>query len=209
MTYIIGDVHGKIQSYKDLILNNDITDSIQVGDMGVGFDDFQDIHLSNLHAGYRKLRFIRGNHDNPEKCKEITNYIEDGVIENDVMFVGGAYSIDQHLRTTGIDWWENEELSYSELQHIIDIYEDMKPTVMITHAAPRHIANHMFKLNPPSNSRTCQCFEMMLNIHLPKFWFFGHYHETKTLDFKDVRFHCLDELDYVNFDFYKKDYINE
>lgn len=206
MTAIIGDIHGKFDEYHDLIKYNQIDESIQIGDMGIGFDPHQEKFIHDFLSNNPYHRFIRGNHDNPVKCKETLGYIHDGYVEDNVMFVGGAYSIDQHLRIVDVDWWEDEELSYAELQHIMNIYENEKPSVMITHAAPRHIANHMFGLNPPSNSRTCQCFEMMLNIHLPKFWFFGHYHQTKMFDYKDIRFHCLNELDYVHFDFKNEDY---
>ena len=53
---IIGDVHGKINEYLQLIKNR--KHSIQLGDFGVGFVDIPELPINH--------RFIRGNHDNPE-----------------------------------------------------------------------------------------------------------------------------------------------
>jgi hypothetical protein len=58
-----------------------------------------------------------GNHDNPYMCKQdMVGYISDGTVEGDVMYIGGAWSIDNpvappgwYRRTAGFDWWFDEE----------------------------------------------------------------------------------------------------
>ena len=96
-TRIIGDIHGHIGPYINLLVDCDA--SIQVGDFGYGFINepaerlVSDIHESGDH------KFIRGNHDDPAKCKVAPGWIQDGLVRNDVMFIGGAWSIDWHLRT--------------------------------------------------------------------------------------------------------------
>ena len=65
--------------------------------MGVGFRKFPP-HLRTLmvEGGHR---FIRGNHDNPDACRREGQWIKDGTVEDDVMFVGGALSVDRRWRT--------------------------------------------------------------------------------------------------------------
>ncbi len=210
-TRIIGDIHGEWELYHQTATNainfGGCERTIQVGDFGVGFsgpywhDRADEFHWDGTH------RFIRGNHDKPEKCKKMAGWIKDGFIENDVMFVGGAWSIDQAFRTEGTSWWADEELSMEELYRMIDIYEQVKPRVMITHDAPLDVTTEMFiqsglalfkgsaKAIP---TRTGMAFNTMLAIHQPQEWYFGHWHHTMQYKYGNTLFHCLGIHDYVD-----------
>jgi len=209
----IGDVHGKFQPYKRII--RDVPRSIQVGDMGVGFkkpghhDDFLDEAWSSNPPHYAMTkegeshRFIRGNHDNPEVCKQQSQWIPDGHHEGDMFFVGGAVSIDQMWRTEGIDWWRDEELTIRELDELITKFADFKPRVMVTHEAPEFLVDGLvmasgrgFKIEWPSATR--QAFEAMWNLHKPELWVFGHWHVSFDYKEKGTRFKCLDELEHMD-----------
>jgi predicted phosphodiesterase len=204
----IGDVHGRYSSYKKII--SQVSESIQVGDMGVGFlSHTNGKYLANPpHAKMVKhnARFIRGNHDNPEVCKKHSQYIPDGFIEstdkNTIMYVGGALSIDKDYRIEDVSWWKDEEISYIELMSIIDTYVPVAPDIMITHEAPELIAEQLFskggKLTFPS--RTRQAFQIMWELHKPKLWIFGHWHLHKDSVIDDCRFICLAELQYIDLD---------
>ncbi len=214
MTYcrIIGDVHGYKQELTALLYSmpEQVTSSIQVGDMGVGFgqSDYWHESLDDVLKS-ANARFIRGNHDNPAVCKTMPGFIKDGTVENDVMFIGGAWSIDHAWRTEGINWWKDEECSYAQLEQLIDVYSVVRPRVMITHACPTLAAQEMFlkrgllfggreaKLHP---NRTSSAFQAMYEIHQPDFWFFGHYHHTIHEKIGNTHFQCIGELDYIDFD---------
>lgn len=205
----VGDVHG----YKyelSLVLNNipdDITSVVQVGDMGVGFQQGDFWHES-LEEMLQKVngRFIRGNHDNPEQCREMKTWIKDGTIENDVMFIGGAWSIDYQWRTKGIDLWDDEELSYQELNQMIEIYDYVRPKVMVTHDCPLSVSNKLFIEKGKSLSgtqyktKTGSAFEEMFKIHKPDLWIFGHWHSDADEVIDGTRFICLSELSYADID---------
>jgi hypothetical protein len=213
---LIGDIHGQFNDYKTYAVE-DAEYSIQVGDFGVGFgqSDYWHETVNDFHASGNH-RMIRGNHDNPETCrKEMVGWIADGVVENNVMFVGGAWSIDQDYRTPGYDWWRDEELSTTEMDIVFNIYCAAKPEIMITHDCPTLVAYHMFirsglrtyggpKLHL---TRTGELLQRMFEAHQPKFWFFGHWHHTKELDLNGTHFHCLGEMDWVDFDFENLEYI--
>jgi len=212
----IGDVHGKYRPYKRIIKG--VTQSIQVGDMGVGFHKvrppFPDPFLDGVtydtnppHYAMTKEgeshRFIRGNHDNPEVCKRQSQWIPDGHVEGDMMFIGGAVSVDQEFRTEGVDWWRDEELSIKELDDLITKVADIKPRVMVTHEAPEFLVDGLiiasgrgYKLDWPS--RTRQAFEAMYSLHKPELWIFGHWHVSFDYMEEGCRFKCLNELEYFD-----------
>lgn len=212
-TRLIGDIHGKIHEYKNLSstkLNKGISGSIQLGDMGVGFgqSNFWRNALNSFMIE-NNATFIRGNHDNPHVSKEMPGYIPDGTIENDVMFIGGAWSIDWPNRLPGVDWWPDEELSYEELYRLHDVYSIARPRVMITHDAPTDVAYEMFvetglaiggKNAKKIQTRTGEALQSMFEAHQPDCWFFGHWHYTVPYLVGKTNFLCLGELDYIDVD---------
>ena len=207
MTLFIGDVHGKFGRYDRIIREH--ANTIQVGDMGVGFIDPNSVYrdypryLSNpshdkMVAGNH--RFIRGNHDNPSVCKRHTQCIQDGTVEGDRMFIGGALSIDRAFRVEGYTWWKDEEItSPEEWNRIFDIYRIALPRVMVTHECPESVAgqvmasHNMTKLHDPSITR--RAFEGLLSIHRPEIWVFGHWHRSFDAVINGTRFVCLNELE--------------
>lgn len=207
----IGDVHGHFKQYKEIIREG--PPSIQVGDMGVGFrivGGYRDgtFHTNPphylMHAGGH--RFIRGNHDNPEECAKHSQYIPDGLIEDGMMFVGGAVSIDRDFRQEGYNWWPNEELSEEELAETVLKYTQEKPDIVVTHECPSFVAEYMEqiagrgKLHPAWPSRTRKAFEQMWWGHKPKLWVFGHWHRSLDQVICGTRFVCLNELEYKDID---------
>jgi hypothetical protein len=200
VTLFIGDVHGHYGRYETIIKNH--RDTIQIGDMGVGFyrRDYEGVLQAYPNPPYDKMvdgnhRFIRGNHDNPNVCKRHTQWIPDGHVENDMMFIGGGLSIDRHMREEGLSYWLDEELSYGDFFDLVGKYTDIKPRVMVTHDCPESIANHLFgttKLDDPS--RTRQALESMWVSHKPEVWIFGHWHDYRNTEILGTSFICLAEL---------------
>lgn len=207
----IGDVHGKYGPYKRTIAA--VPRSIQVGDIGVGFrrtsaarhgePSANPPHYAMVRGDHR---FIRGNHDNPTACRTQSQWIPDGHYEDDMMFVGGAVSVDRDQRTEGYDWWPDEELSESELQRIFAVYRAKKPRIMVTHDCPDEVAGILHAKFPALGtakrdlfSRTRLALQDMWAADPPELWIFGHYH----VGFEQVihrgeastRFICLAELE--------------
>ena len=217
LTRIVGDIHGSFNEYSFYTLGvgrlrHTMTElappdrSIQVGDFGIGF------YTPYWHESVREWmktnpghRFIRGNHDDPAMVKTMPGYIEDGTVEDGVMLIGGAWSIDHEYRTAGLDWWPDEELSLQELEKMIDKYREVKPRVMITHDCPTQIAWDMFisRGNGWSNgiqvkTRTAEALQAMWEYHQPEDWYFGHWHITRDLTLNGTKFQCIGEMDHVD-----------
>lgn len=184
---IIGDVHGKINRYNKIV-NKTTMQTIQVGDFG--FKTHHDWHIENIDPSKHKINF--GNHDYYpylNKPHSLSNYSVSG----ELMTVRGAYSIDQYKRTEGLDWFNNEELNYGEMQEAIDQYIDNKPKIMITHDCPQIIRQHLFGIS--EKSITSNGLEAMFEIHKPDVWVFGHHHRSKDVNILGTRFICLAELE--------------
>jgi hypothetical protein len=220
ITRFIGDVHGKFNEYVKVI--EGIEKSIQVGDMGVGFIyrsreplliDGVEHHDYVVETGHPagamaqgNHRFIRGNHDNPGFCRDPEKtrgmWIEDGHVEDNMMFIGGATSIDAAWRVEDVSWWRDEQLSYQELEALTDKYVRTKPEIMVTHECPDIIAEVMLaKYNRrkfEEQSMTRMALQSMWEQHKPKMWIFGHWHMNEDFDVNGTRFMCLNELNFAD-----------
>jgi hypothetical protein len=147
-------------------------------------------------------RFIRGNHDNPGECRKHSQWIADGLIDDNVMFIGGAISIDKEWRVPDYSWWEDEELSIPELNALVDKYVGAKPRVMITHDCPNEVGELLLSQYIAGGpfaklqSRTCQALQHMWSAHSPTLWVFGHHHHSFDHTLRGTRFVCLAELEY-------------
>lgn len=203
MSLFIGDVHGKFSRYRNLIRG--VPPTIQVGDMGVGFRRTQGPRVGEFTQNPPHLvmssgnhRFIRGNHDNPAECGKHSQWIADGTVEDGMMFVGGAQSIDKEWRTEDYSWWKDEELSPADLDSIRSVYASVRPHTMVTHDCPEEVAEalatHVGKAKLAFCSRTRWAFQDMWHTHSPKLWVFGHWHHSFDHVLRGTRFVCLAEL---------------
>jgi hypothetical protein len=184
---LIGDVHGKHLRYKD-ILDRTEHKTIQIGDFG--FRNQHEWHIENIDNSKHKILF--GNHDD-YTFLNMDHSLGDYTILDNIMCVRGAYSIDRWCRTEGRDWFSNEELSYIEMNDIINIYETTKPQIMISHDCPEIVCKQLFGY--PDNNKTRNGLQTMFEIYQPKLWIFGHHHKSIDTIIGDTRFICLNELE--------------
>ncbi len=201
--HIIGDVHGQIDKYNKIIgwenMSQHRDHSVQIGDMGF---DYSEIMPDNRH------KVLLGNHDNygiacPNSLGDFGYTSLNGV---KFFFVRGAFSIDYKQRTSGINWWIDEEVCYYELQNAIDLYTEIKPDFVITHDCPDEISHlindggalRQFGFDPATfTSKTQMALQAMFEAHQPKLWVFGHYHKNWTKEVKGTSFRCVNSLDSI------------
>jgi calcineurin-like phosphoesterase family protein len=147
-------------------------------------------------------RFIRGNHDSPIACKKHKYWIPDGSLRNNMMFIGGAVSIDKQWRVRDYSWWPDEEPSIPELNTMVDIYQILKPEIMVTHETTETVAeiicSHNKRQKMFDGSRCRQAFQSMWDLHKPKIWVHGHHHYTFDQIIDGTRFICLNELEWID-----------
>ena len=191
----VGDIHGDTYVLYRACSTTD-GPVIQVGDFGVGFIDLP----SWLKTS--DLLFIRGNHDDPGRCREIPNWIPDGFYAplTQMMFVGGAWSIDQAYRIPGLSWWPEEELNDRQFEQIFEVYAKERPRVMVTHDFPHSVIANKFNHLRIRATRTSTWLDSFLVEHQPELWVGGHWHKSVDWHHGDTRFRILDINEVVDID---------
>lgn len=192
---LIGDAHGKMDRLQELQAQHERT--IQLGDVGFGF--------TRVPPFKPEHQFIRGNHDDPVRAAAHPRYLGDYGYDEDlgIFYVSGAFSIDWMMRRPGISWWQEEELSPTQLAAAVELYKLVRPRYVISHDCPQSASEELLsKLSGSyfdakkdcARSRTCAALQVMLDFYAPKRWLFGHYHVTKDFFIGPTHFQCLAEL---------------
>jgi hypothetical protein len=192
---LIGDLHGKYDKYHRIISRKEENPhTLQIGDFGFKYDTLKNVdHTKHL--------ILPGNHDNYDTCYKYKHFLPDfGYMVNfngiNFFYYRGAYSIDRQYRTIGIDWWENEQVNIDQFMKARELYRDIKPDVVISHDCPQSLYSYLL---PPGakiyENITSWALEELFNIHQPKFWRFGHFHQSWRKVINGTDFRCLNELE--------------
>jgi Icc-related predicted phosphoesterase len=211
----LGDIHGNFQTIVNFTRREQsdvVKHLIQLGDFGAGFsltflDDM--VYLNQLLFESNTILYvIRGNHDNPayfngdyvwSNLKLLKDYTVLNIEGYNVLFVGGAISIDRVIRKPGISWWEDEVFVYNE--NMINSVGDVD--IVVTHNSPDMVFPKKFNqlvysfANYDPNLLNDLRLERQ-NIRLMyellsakcnlKYWFYGHFHTSKTITYNNTIF---------------------
>jgi len=99
--------------------------------------------------------------------------------------MGGALSIDKHMRSQGMSWWSQEAHTKEEETRAMDNleWEDWEVDYVLTHTCPDSVIPAFIdgtfgyqKIRDP-NSRFFEFIANRLNF---KEWHFGHFHNDRT-----------------------------
>jgi predicted phosphodiesterase len=192
---VIGDLHGKYAHYHKIIRQTEQhTYTIQLGDFGFKYDTLKNVD-------HTKHIIIGGNHDNYDICWNYPHFLTDyGYMNNfngiDFFYYRGAYSIDRNYRTVGINWWENEQVNIEGFMKARELYREIKPDIFLAHdcpdfMVPQYIGPHAKRYE----NITGWALGELYKIHQPKLFIHGHYHVSKTTQYGDTKFVCLNELE--------------
>ncbi len=186
MRYIfLGDVHGNIKRCHDVCIKYPDAMVVQIGDLGVGFI-FWEI-ITKLPSNFR---FFPGNHDKRSEALTIPSCLGNyGNVDGKFFFVSGANSIDKDQRIEGVSWWHDEELTYKQLNHALDLWEKSKVQVLVSHDCPQRIAqyNHLIYDQTP----TRQVLDQMIEVRKPKMICYGHHHRSAFFDYEGIKVKAL------------------
>lgn len=190
---IISDIHGNFNKTNTILKKNPDKLHIHTGDLGIGFANNQKLNYTD------NFKFLRGNHDFPEICKNHPAYLGDygklTIEDKKIFFVSGAFSIDKQWRIPGVSWWENEELSILDLEKAMEEYIEYKPDVMLTHDGPYQATKQLQSFfDGTIPSRTAQALSAMFDVYQPKIWIFGHWHQNFEKEINETKFICMEEL---------------
>jgi len=189
---------------------------IFLGDFGLYYsnppDKEEKYWLNWLASKPYQVAFVDGNHENfniiealpiEEKWGGLVNvdHRADGSIyrlrrgevynfdpdKKETFFVmGGALSIDKHMRTEGFSWWAGEQHSALEESNALDHLDavNWKVDYVLTHTCPDSVI-YGFLDNPNDekfNDPVSRFLEFIDNRLEYKKWFFGHFHNDRITE---------------------------
>jgi hypothetical protein len=201
---ISGDIHGMYGYLNDLVKQETPDLIIVCGDMGYGFPNDK---IDKIVAMNTKIVFCDGNHDNHWKLRELKSL---AVAENvfyqprgstmrlpdgrNILFMGGANSIDRDRRTVGVSWWPEEVISQSDFRNLPD--EDID--IFITHTCSneiydKYIQFHLGGRYTPRKDKdpSYHALSTLWEMYGPTQWFFGHFHINLSGKLSGTRWQAL------------------
>ena len=203
---ILGDIHGDFGTMNQLISKKNPEIILQTGDFGFWphMNTFRTDSFGNnireekkiLKINNAKLYWCDGNHEDHWELKKLTSneiwpnvfYMKRGSIltlpdGRNVLFMGGANSIDKNSRTLGIDWFPEENLTYADVE---SVPKDAKIDIVISHTCPNEFDIGCYDVD--SNR---YALSYILDTFRPSLWYFGHWHIYKTGFTRNCRWKAL------------------
>jgi hypothetical protein len=168
-TAFVGDIHGRLGAFEYTLasaINRGVVNIVQVGDFWI-YDRPRE--LDKLE------RFIDGNHENfavldpvapgPVALSEHVTYMPRGTRSRiggaELLFCGGASSVDRKYRTEGKDWWPAENLTLPQIERAEVSAFEGPVDVLVTHETTTaafdgllsHGGHARDKINDPAGTR--------------------------------------------------------
>lgn len=212
---LVGDTHGDpqfVSSVNRLAKTRGAHCIIQLGDFGF---DFNKNVMASIKAWLdaderRRWLWIDGNHDQhdyirTEICKgkhpkKPVRHFHDRMFycprgstlkigQKNVLFLGGAVSIDVHRRQQGVNWWPQEHLSTADVHRAID--NGHRADILLSHDAPptgalkNWLRGQGYKIDRASEQNRKAIAAVLENTPVYEVYH-GHYHHSYTADYGTV-----------------------
>lgn len=202
MLYITGDTHGGYDR-KDFpiflksLKQNDVI--IVAGDFGYVWADNTEENLATLSKLTKgTIAFIDGNHENFDRLNSYKKTKWQGgevhqlrkniyhlmrgehynINSVSICTLGGAKSIDKHLRVEGETWWREEVPIEDEVFYFMENVHRYRPDIIITHEAPYDVKWS----GVPVSHYILPVAISQVKIWSKAYFFCGHHHINKQLD---------------------------
>ena len=117
-----------------------------------------------------------------------------------ILFIGGALSIDKEWRTPNKSWWTQETMWKYQVEYVLDLIESEslpKINVVVSHTCPYFMTDAVINkytyekaLDP-----VCKLLDRVYAEIHPELWVFGHFHKYFTGVFEKTKFVALNMCD--------------
>jgi len=111
-----------------------------------------------------------------------------------ILFIGGADSVDKASRLPGVSWWRQEVLTSKDLNALPDMRIDM----VISHTCPMEFQVLNESLSEKLTDPTRKALSYTLDRYRPDLWYFAHWHNFKEGKCRNTRWTCLNMAPYDN-----------
>jgi hypothetical protein len=215
LTRFVGDIHGDFDMMH--VFENTNTPIVQLGDFNLyGYGVWYNFNVEkedlfsgcNSYGFQTPVHFIDGNHEDfahprilpdAKSIQQIRNnlfYIPRGFVSGNVLFVGGADSIDKKIRKEGLNWFPEERISKEQIYRIIEGTKQ-RIEVIVSHECPFGFINSKLNVH-----RKDSVFMMqdLFRFFEPKLWIFGHYHRTFNEMFQGCRMIGVNKGEHIDID---------
>ncbi len=202
MIGFLGDRHGQIESK----CPEKVEKIIQVGDFGIYPNHISKDDL--IDHGVQQ-RFIRGNHEDhaflADKKEPFMygpwEFMPDGwVDEDEILYMGGAWSIDRAWRQSikdypgFFDYWDHrEEMSIEKMEEIFENIRGQSFRAVVTHEAPEFLFKFLVATKVDERNRTAEFFDRVFANIYTKLWVFGHHHKNMHMRAYGTDFYCVNQ----------------
>lgn len=202
---ICGDIHANWAELNKLINIKRPDIILQCGDFGY-WPNFEKYDINKIKSKNTKIYWCDGNHENHWELKKLRKkgvvevvpnvfYMKRGSVftlpdAKNVLFVGGADSIDKRMRTVGRDWFPEEIINQSDVYNL----PDLKIDVIISHTCPEFL-NKSLDDGYGFNGKFMDPSQVALNYvwekYKPNLWYFGHFHVYRIIEKHNTKFTAL------------------
>lgn len=212
---LIGDTHEDVGAINYWISNGNVENLIHLGDFCYNFKGFNEKIVAlgyKLNNAGKRMYVVQGNHNDPSGFDNRiyggeyggVHLIKNGQViqwnNENILFCGGAVSIDRNNRIPNINWWEDEEF--------IPHYPKQPIHHLITHVSiPEVNGISIYSPNVLNWSRNDADLihdlmmeqqivrnwlnELLAQKHPIKTWHYGHYHQSIISECKGIKCRCL------------------
>lgn len=197
---VTGDIHNEFHLLNTLINKKRPELVICCGDFGFWPNKPWAQKLSSIKPKGAKVLWCDGNHEDHWALRDrvtdelapnvfymprgSTYTLPDGRV---IMFMGGADSIDKHMRTEGDTWFREEVIQQGDLYNLPDIKVD----IFITHTCPLALVNDLRRIYEKNAEPSNWALSELWKIYKPELWFFGHWHTYREGNLFGTKWYCL------------------
>lgn len=214
--YVCGDIHGEFEKFEKFIIEKQPDMIFQCGDLGL-FPNFNNkkgllendkMYKFNIRSN-KKIFFCPGNHEDwnyldlMEDDNEIFSnvfYMKKGSIlklnNKNILFIGGADSIDKKQRLIGRDWFQQEIIRDKDMYNIYNTNENID--IVISHTCPKSVFDNILRLDNRYNDPSQIALDYILEKFHPKKWYFGHFHRYLKFEYNYCEFTMLNAINFTN-----------
>lgn len=207
---VCGDIHGNFGVLNKLLNKKKPDILLACGDFGYWPKFFNKTYVDDVGQTRQwkdeikntktKIYWCDGNHEDFDSLEKRTTdelwpnvfYMPRGKTMKlpdgrNVLFMGGAYSVDKAYRIAGHDWFPQEMITQKDIYNL----PDEKVDIVISHTAPKCFDFNYHIIGDKITDSSRDALQFVFDKYKPSQWFFGHFHMFQRGTYRDCHWTLL------------------